>query len=571
MRLSGLPTRSQPAETARFWRTPGVWLIGVAALYLGLSAVYVSRLPLVMDEFQGARAVWRLTSEVPYRDFLPYKTVLGYYLQLPALMAVEDPWTALLVVKAWMALLAAGVLGTGAVLLARELRPGAVVAALGGALVMSDFLERSPDLRVDLPTALVAFLSFLALLRRRPGLAGVLAGLAFTVSQKAVYGLLAGAVAILAGELVERRYGLGRGMARYLGGAAATVGAYLVFWAAVAGSFSRVFRAVFLSHVDIALGELYPGIWSLFWGQTLGRNPLYWALAAVAVVVVAARAWRQGADRGRHATIASYGAAMLGLGAWHRQPWPYFFVLLVPTVFLLHATLLHLLAEQWKGESRRRLRMLACVVLALFGLVWPLLRIPVNLGRDSRQQAETVRMGHWLLPQGAPYLAGVDIIWRRHQSPAELAWLDQVRLRVIRKKTSDQLAPLIADLASQPPRIVIVNSRLEALPRPVLRALAEQYRILGGNILGYAPLVEPPGRTVVIPFPGRFRVEAELGGVIMVDGLPIHSGEYKDLGKGEVVVKTDGRARLLWSPERLDRVAGDRREPADLFPNVYSY
>ena len=89
-------------------------LFGLIAAYLGVQALYVPRLPLVMDEFQGARAAWRLLADVPYRDFTPYKTVLGYYLQLPALTLLEDPWLALLATKLWTALLGAAALAAGA-------------------------------------------------------------------------------------------------------------------------------------------------------------------------------------------------------------------------------------------------------------------------------------------------------------------------------------------------------------------------------------------------------------------------------------------------------------------------
>ena len=51
-------------------------IVTVMGVYLALQAVYILRLPLVMDEFQGAHTVFRLTARLPYRDFQPYKTVL---------------------------------------------------------------------------------------------------------------------------------------------------------------------------------------------------------------------------------------------------------------------------------------------------------------------------------------------------------------------------------------------------------------------------------------------------------------------------------------------------------------
>src|SRR5688572_22027074 len=71
----------------------------VATLYAVLTTTYVATLPLVMDEFQGAFAVQQVAAYVPYRDFQPYKTVLGYYLELIPFSLADDVWSRLMVVK----------------------------------------------------------------------------------------------------------------------------------------------------------------------------------------------------------------------------------------------------------------------------------------------------------------------------------------------------------------------------------------------------------------------------------------------------------------------------------------
>ena len=50
---------------------------GLSLLYFAIQVVYISRLPLVMDEFDGANEAYQLLDLTPYKDYRPYKTVLG--------------------------------------------------------------------------------------------------------------------------------------------------------------------------------------------------------------------------------------------------------------------------------------------------------------------------------------------------------------------------------------------------------------------------------------------------------------------------------------------------------------
>src|SRR6266851_173934 len=79
--------------------------------YLGIESVYILRFPLVMDEFATAACVYRTIDQlVPYRDYVPYKTVLGYYLQLPIFLLPFRTWTELLLAKFEMAFVTAAAL-----------------------------------------------------------------------------------------------------------------------------------------------------------------------------------------------------------------------------------------------------------------------------------------------------------------------------------------------------------------------------------------------------------------------------------------------------------------------------
>ena len=70
-------------DTVRDFLTRRFHLVvfAIVAAYCALQFLYISHLPLVMDEFDGAYEVYHLRHALPYRDFLPYKTVLGYFVQ----------------------------------------------------------------------------------------------------------------------------------------------------------------------------------------------------------------------------------------------------------------------------------------------------------------------------------------------------------------------------------------------------------------------------------------------------------------------------------------------------------
>ena len=106
-----------------------------------------------MDEFQGAYLVSRLEHELPYRDFRPYKNVLGYYLQAIPLKWSHSTWQGLMSIK--FATLGVNIVAilSAAHLLAKRFRRTAVCFGTLMFVVMTTFLERSAVLRVGMLTA----------------------------------------------------------------------------------------------------------------------------------------------------------------------------------------------------------------------------------------------------------------------------------------------------------------------------------------------------------------------------------------------------------------------------------
>ena len=155
--------------------------------YAVIETIYVTGLPLVMDEFQGAAAVHKLTTGIPYRDFMPYKTVLGYYIQLIPFVFPGTVWDKLMYIKWEMVIINTLAIFFAAQMLAKHFHRAAVFLATLLLISMSTFLERSGALRVDMLTAWFGLFSLLFMLDKKMIVSGILVSLSFLVSQKGAY------------------------------------------------------------------------------------------------------------------------------------------------------------------------------------------------------------------------------------------------------------------------------------------------------------------------------------------------------------------------------------------------
>ncbi len=526
-------------------------------LYLALEFVYIATLPLVMDEFQGAYSANLLATGIPYRDVTPYKTVLGYYLQLLPMQLSDNTWSRLIATKLFIAALTAGGVFVVARLLAEQFRRSAVCLATLLLFCVSTFLERSAELRVDMMTSLVGVLSLALLLNRRFVAAGALAGTSFLISQKGVYCLVAGGLACgVHWLLFERTRQSFRNGAHFVLAAIAPIGLYVAGWASVS-SLSSVVQSVFFAHTDIAFDELY-NIRG-YWFQTWGRNPYFYGVAVLALGILCTR---ETTGRGgyRDGILLTYGAAMLALGLWHKQPWPYFFVLVIPTCYVLVVSFMD---AQLEREGRLSPTFLG--IFFVFGVAAPLGRVSVVMARDSGFQQSTVALAEAILEPGDTYLAGTQMLRGHEQSVSEqLGWLDRRHLN--RAQFLDH-TQLISRLRSSRLKVVIMNRRLAELPLPIRRHLQANYRWFFGAIHIYSPTFD------------TLRFELELSGVYQIhangpldlDGQRVVPGQLVDLLAGPHTAST-APLQLAFVPNvAIDELDPRHMKPQELFDRPYDY
>jgi hypothetical protein len=534
------------------------WLVwALTAGFLLLQLRYIWGLPLIMDEFANAGHIYRVGQGVPYRDYIPYKTVVGYYLLLPAIVALNSSWMAMLAAKAEIACLTALVLAGGALRLRRHFAPPAILGALLLLYTQSTFLERASELRVDMLSALLGLVSLLSYLERRPVLAGVAAGCAILMTQKGVYFALSlgGSAAFLllrwrSREVLMETLRIG-------GAAAGVVTAYIVFWCLV-GGFANVWRSMFEGPQRIAFADIYS--LGRFWAQTLERNPVFYALGSASLLLLIP--FRREQRDTVTERLWSYSLIHVALCIWHKQPWPYFFVMLIPTAWVSCVALLdhELAVARWWS-----LALGALVAVGAFASA--IARVPVALGRSSVEQRHVVEAAEAFLLPGEQYLAGSELIWRHAHMPL-LSWLDMVQLADIQQAPERSLE----QLRNEPPRLVIDNYRIGHLPQAFQKEFQASFHAVGGNLLTYAPQLGHGVAETRFAYGGLYRVMGAPECRVSIDGGPwLAPGDQVALDVGPHQTNSTNDARLVsWSDEPYF-VQQTARPDVNLFDHVYTY
>lgn len=515
-----------------------------------IQLAYITRLPLVMDEFDGAYEAYRLRHSIPYIHYAPYKTVVGYYVETLPTFFATTVWGRIQAIRIELVLINAAMLAFAAWYLRRLARPLAIAAALALLIVCSTFLERSAELRVDMLTGWAGLVSLLLLLDRRYTPAGALAGMSFLLSQKGAFYLIAGGIALGALLLLERKV---RPAALFAATATVVIAAYVALWSLVA-PMRTVLSATFLGAVNAAAVPNYE-IRARYWSQVLRRDPMVFILAAIAI-------WLLLRSRDHMRKVAAiYAIVVLAQAIAYPQPWPYFFVLLFPTLFVLHA----LLFDQWTPKPA----IAGLIVLA--GIVYPAHRFVVALSRSSAYQRYNVALASAVLRAGDTYLAGTDIIHDREQTIPMLSRLDATMLQAVRQMPPASQQFLIAGLERHPPKVVIGNYRIYNLPLPFREFLVANYARLSGSIWTYAPIAPADGR-LTIAFAERYRVESRSAQSVVIDGRKLPNGGDVMLQAGVHRIEATGPVRLRLLPLDAERALDPEFvEEQSFYPRVYDY
>ncbi len=542
-------------------------VLALLALKLVLLAAFAWRSRFVMDEFLQLGYAKYLGHEL-FDTLWPPKAVGFAVFYKMAHLVGWDATSILLIGRMQTALLACGTLAMvyacARVLGESRLRALIIILVL---LSFSNMMERIFRTIAEPLALFFAVAALLAILRGRADkprtlfIGGVLSGLSFLATQKAVYFDVALGVALAADAVVARRHlaGLARGAWLVLGWVI-PVAAYCVIFGAPDPV--PVARSLVLGPVEVASAGIaaeYGGL-RHFALQTLVRNALLYCFCFGGMFIELLRIARLDARR-RIALIFSI--IVTGLVFAHNQPWPYVFIMALPFMALWALVPIDLV-------SRDRSRTMIASAALAFQILFSFGRNIQYLQIDNRAQLALVARAEVLTAPGEVYFDGIGMLPNRPE-PSTL-WLDRhYVLKTLHEREKSEAYRIFAD---HPPKVVLWTYRMDAV-EPVL------WPFIRDSYVQIAPNIRVAGKRLVrgrpisfdVPVLGRYALysdtgepvkgEIEIGGTRSVTPLQLNQGR-KD------VTLIAGAEEALLLPEgsygKAVRPGGDNKS---LFDDVY--
>lgn len=493
-----------PASRSRASRFATIAACLLLASMFAMFAATSLRARFVMDEFgllQGARY---LLQAPLYHGVDPIKTVLATSVYAP-LTKLDSALTMVLAARL-LGLLAA----CGSLLLvyqaARALWPRSYPAPLAVllALSFSNYFERAFRIRTDTLALPFALGAFLLLVRPRPcrwhaPVAGMLLGVAFLCTQKAIYFLAAFLFALVAARWSSNgwRSALRNGFGLALGWAVA----FLLYSVWFGGwKWWSVVLQVLLGPRYIFSGTgSYAGLDSFIY-QTLTRNLVPYGLSLVGLLITVV-GWRRVGTAQRFAALATAGTTLLVF--IHTQPWPYVFVWAQVFLALWVVPLVERLAARPHPIGRHA----PMIAVALAALSLP--RQIRYLDHDNHLQLQVLAQAERLLAPTDRYFDGIGMVVNRSIAGSYPWWSWEVpnlhRMVAALNKGDDRLP---REIVAAHPKLWIINYRLDAVAGLVDQMVAGGYvRISPAILLTGTPW--PAGaetQEFACRWPGRYRL-----------------------------------------------------------------
>lgn len=538
----------------------------------------------VMDEYNEAHTFVH-AQEGFYKGYEPYKTVLYVYYYGLAHQLGQSTVDLMHAARMLSLLLVFGIIYL-VWLIGRALGYGSYGALFCVAVLLSfsTFMERAFRVRSE-PMALLFALLALYLMVRRPGfsrfklfLVGLVSALSFLNTQKAAYFVVALALALAVVLLSETTVKLTQRLRRsllfgtwFILGFIVAMMVYAMYFKGI--NFLEVWTSILTRPFKMAVsgGTLYPKI-SQYYTQTWERNILAYLLCLGGLAYGLAR-YRYQSQSARLVAFWSLGLVLFTL--YHKQPWPYFFIFVIPALSLFCLPLIERCAPLFSAKLGKN--GLGVIVLLLLSISF--VRNLRYLNFDNRKQNEVTSYAETLLSQNDTYLDGIFMLPDRCQG--NHIWLDRTWIKKITTevKTTGE-STILSGALSPPPKLIIWNYRIKKLKKTMTDYLDKGYIHLPHNIYlaGYRARTDSDGRaTIKVVREGKYRLVVEGSEKeVNVDGQPAFEDSFL-LAKGDHELKlTGGSRRFCFYPADVNLaedllLTENKLRKTSLFARHYSF
>lgn len=357
-------------------------VVGLCILYLAFEIFVNSYTILSVDDFWFAHRIYQFKDGLPYRDFAPYKTVLGYYLLLLPMLAKHGLFKTLIFTKNAIALLNSVVFMLGAIWLSRFFSRTSILITLCLLITAEYVLTYSTNIRVDLIGYWFCFFSFLLILENRFWSAGVLLGIGFITTQKAIWFILASNCSLgLYWLCLARHLSTLRNIIKFNTAAVLPILLYLIFWSLLS-NFKTVTDSMFYEAAIMYQLTWYNSARILFWSIITLFNPLLFLMWPLTFISILVSYQEDHYYRERFLTVI-YALTILFCLIPYKQIFPYYMQVTIPVLMILFSAFFTWLFAIFKSHHVIKLLVpkkylwlfIICYLFAMV-FIWLLFQLP---------------------------------------------------------------------------------------------------------------------------------------------------------------------------------------------------
>ena len=541
------------------------WLIVVICIsYLVIQGFYITYAKFSMDDLWLAYHTFQYKTGLPYRDFAPYKSVLGYYICLPPMILFHGVLNPLLYTKAWLVLINSFFLAGTSLWMKKFFSQKAVLTSLVLIITMPIFLIISSEIRVDLLAYWLCLISVLFLFEKKYFLAGLCIGIGFLISQKAIWYFIATNCG-LAGYwiITERTWKMIKNIVSFNIGTLLTLLLYILFWSYYSSLIivlkSLFYEPYFIYSVDWYASQRWE-LWNFIYESSPGLI-LLCPLAIIGLTYLPVK---------NKIFIIIYTAVIFFFLISCRQPFVYLPLVAVPALFVLFSSFFSALYSFLYISTQTAPAMRPIYFWAVFGIVLSFATAPMTVFIRSlpqysgRYQKSMIHLVANLLDKGGVYIAGVPLLLDIEQPVPGLKHLigpsidfmhqPSKKLYTILSLSSLYFSPatvpeVIESIKSAPIKLYVDNDRFHQLPNELFTYLDTQYQHFWGSIYLYAPRILAGHQTINIKFPGRYKVKGN--SVIYIDNKKMKPNAIIHLSNRDYISEASSTYRLTLIPNNV--------------------
>jgi hypothetical protein len=540
---------------------PYSWgLIFIFLVYFFIEWFYVHYNAMTMDDLWLTYHNLEYLHHLPYRDFSPYKTVLGYYFLLPPLIISPDKTgiTPFIHIKIWLVCLNTLGLIMLSIWMKKFYTNRAIFLAMVLVIFSHVFIFSSPEVRVDFLSFMCATAGVFLIYEHRFLKAGLCVGFGFCICQKIIWFLLATQCAFFMQWCCqERSWGFLKKVLHFHIGLCLLPLAYIFFWAYLS-DLHTVLKSMFIEPYILNATPYNDDVFPLrFLNFT---NHIYWMILIPFSIYYL---WRYA--KPTPIFEITYAIIICLLILTSKMPFNYIYMAFIPMMLILiPRTIMAMDEQQYLQFIDKHYWIMIGVLLFFQTFCFHHLIIPKRVIINGHFQAYMMQMANELLEPSDTYLAGNFLLLQKKQGVSGIRHLDKTVILYVLKQYPNlypimklkslyyaptTLSKIIADIQKNPVKLYIDNNRFHYISKRIQPFLRQQYQHFWGSIFLYAPSIDAGKQDIDIKFPGLYRIQSSTP--IQLNGQEYAANSTIQLHKSHYQSNAPSRYRLALVPQHL--------------------